>query len=49
MIDSEIPALLSKKEMKKTNTVLDFEIDVVWIFGEKRKEENFNVLITMFL
>ena len=35
VVESDIPLLLSKHSMKKSNTVLDFEKDSVSMFGEK--------------
>ena len=35
VVESDIPLLLSKHSIKKSNTVLDFEKDSVSMFGEK--------------
>ena len=39
IVDAEIPLLLSKTAMKKAKTSLDFENDIIWIFGRKMKLE----------
>ena len=37
VVDAEIPLLLSKSAMKKAKTHIDFDNDVVEMFGRKQK------------